>query len=221
MINPKKVIVIAAHFDDVEINCGGTLAVLARMGCEIKIIIVSRGQYYDVTGNLVRTSLKAESECKKALKKIELPKINLVCLGFDDTKIIFDANLIQLIERELITYQPDLILTHWLYDTHQDHLNTAQAVVAAARYYYNIFFWEPIYPSGRNNVNCFKPQIYFDISDFRNKKIRALACYKTQVNKFKDYGFDWLNGVSARAAFRGFESGCRAAEAFYVYRLKL
>ena len=74
------------------------------------------------------------------IAKIELPKINLVCLGFDDTKIIFDANLIQLIERELITYQPDLILTHWLYDTHQDHLNTAQAVVAAARYYYNIFF---------------------------------------------------------------------------------
>ena len=111
-------------------------------------------------------------------------------------------------------FKPDIIFTHWPFDTHQSHVGTAQSTISAARRYNTIYFYEPISPSGRSYVG-FRPQLYVDISDVIEQKIAALEEHVTERTKYGDY---WTRGIEARAAFRGYEMGRMYGEAFEVLR---
>jgi len=60
-----------------------------------------------------------------------------------------------------------------------------------------------------------------DISTVINIKTKAIKCHRSQINKFHRRGIKWIEGVVARAKYRGFESSTEYAEAFYVLRMKI
>lgn len=212
---------IGAHFDDVEINCGGTLAKLHEAGSQIRVVVVGDGDYQDSHGQVLRRHDEARTEGLAALSELGLNEDDLRNLKYPEKRIAFESGLIDAIEREISGFKPELILTHWPHDSHQDHVATAQAAVAAARQLFSIWMWEPIFPSGRVNTTPFPPQMYVDISGQTEKKKKALLAHRSQVDKFTSQGVNWIEGIEARAAFRGFECKSQAAEAFYVYRHKI
>ncbi len=169
----------------------------------------------------MRKHEEARKEGLAGLSELGLNESDLRNLKRREKQIAVDAALIDEIEREIEDFKPDLIVTHWLHDSHQDHTATAYSVVAAARHQFSIWMWEPIFPSGRVNTIPFPPQLYVDIGGQKDKKQKALLAHKTQVDKFRSQGVEWIQGIEARAAFRGFECGSPAAETFYVYRHKV
>ena len=112
---------------------------------------------------------------------------------------------------------PEIIFTHFVFDTHQDHIRTAHSTISAARNQNTILLYEPINPSGQGYAP-FRPQVYVDISDFIDYKTEAL---KSHVSQYERYSNKWIGGVKSRAQFRGFEMGVDYAECFEVVRIEM
>ena len=210
-----KIIAIGAHPDDIELACGGTLAHAVYKGHDVTMVIVTGNSSIDHHGISIRTDLEAKSEQINAAKKLGVSKIEI--LGFDDMDVPYSKELISKLDKIINDINPDITFTHFVFDTHQDHIRTAQSTLSAARKQNTILLYEPINPSGRGYMP-FRAQVYFDISSTINQKIKSLKEHKSQYQK---YGNSWIEGVTARAKFRGFEMGVEYAECFELVRMEV
>lgn len=210
-----KILAIGAHLDDIELACGGTIAKAMSNGHEIKMIVMSDSSYSNYDGIVKRTKEDALKEGFAAAKKLGINDLEV--LDFSTKDIPYHSDTVESLDERISDFKPDIIFTHWVFDTHQAHEGVAKSSISAARRSSTIYMYEPISPSGRSYV-AFRPQAYFDISDTISLKIEALKEHKTEYQK---YGDNWINGVKARAAFRGYEMGSEFAEAFEILRCEL
>lgn len=211
-----KLLAVGAHLDDIELACGGTLAKALINGHQVKMIVMSKSGYKNYDGKVMRTDDIAVKEGKRAAETLGVSDFEV--LDFDNKDIMYDSKAVEALEKRINEYKPDIIFTHWPFDTHQAHVGTGKSTITAARRYNTIYLYEPIAPSGRSYV-AFRPQVYVDITDFIECKIDSLKCHETEYKKF---GESWIDGVRARAKFRGYEMGTDGyAEAFEVLRSEL
>jgi len=210
-----KILAIGAHFDDLELSCGGTLAKFIQKGHEVFVNIVTTSDYAYYNGEPQRGREEAEEEGMAGLAVLGIKKYKITNLGFKTKEVPFDKTLIEPINRSIDIIKPDLILTHSLSSSHQDHINTSKSVMAASRYQKNIWTFEPMYPDKITN-NPFKPIIYVNISDTFDKKIESLKAHASQFKKYPE----WIPLITAVATLRGIENKCRSAEAFEPIKME-
>ena len=211
-----RILAIGAHLDDIEIACGGTLAKAIQAGHTVKALVMSKSGYTNKEGKVQRSDEVAVREGMNALRTLGIEDIEV--LDFPTKDIPFRSDVVNAIDLRLADFQPDVIFTHHPFDTHQAHEGVAKATIAAARRLNTVFFYEPITPSGRSYV-AFRPQMYVDITDTVDIKIKSLKCHTSEYNKFG--AEDWIEGVRCRCGFRGYEIGTRFAEAYEVLRLEM
>ena len=211
-----KILVVGAHLDDIELASGGTLAKAVKNGHNVKVLVMSKSGYTSKEGNIQRSDDVAVKEGIKALNTLGIKDITIK--DFPTKDIPFHSDVVNEIDLVMSKYNPDIIFTHHPFDTHQAHEGVAKATIAAARRKNTIYFFEPIAPSGRSYV-AFKPQMYVDIEETVDLKIKSLKCHKSEYNKFG--GENWIEGVKCRCGFRGYEIGKKYAEAFEVLREEL
>ncbi|HEX7118634.1 MAG TPA: PIG-L deacetylase family protein [Longimicrobiales bacterium] len=210
-----KVLAIGAHLDDIELGCGGALARAARAGHCIRMICLSHSAYTDFDGNVLRTREEALREGRAAAETLGCGELEI--LDFPTKDIPDDSRVVEALDARITEFRPDLIFTHWPFDTHQAHRGAALATIAAARRHNTILMYDPVFPAGRSFVG-FRPQVYVDITDAIDGKLEALRRHESQYRK---YGDEWIHAVQARARFRGYEMGTEFAEAFEVVRMEL
>ena len=214
-----NIIFIGAHLDDLELACGGTIAKSVRNGHKVKMIVLSKSDYLHYSGLYGRKANVAAREGKLAAKVLGVN--NLKIYDFPTKDIPNDSSVVECLNLEFDTFNPDLIFTHWQLDTHKSHANTALATIAAARYFSSILMYEPFPPAGRSYFP-FRPQVYIDISTTIDIKLNALREHKSELQK---YGKEWIETIKARAKLRGFEMTARTpdreifAETFELVRL--
>jgi Uncharacterized proteins, LmbE homologs len=208
-----KLLAIGSHPDDIELACGGTLAKAITLGHSTTMLVLASG-YTNYKGEQLRGNDVAKQDAQSSA---ELLGAKLIMLNFETKRIRYDDVAVEAINQVIDDERPDYIFTQWMFDTHQDHRNTSLATVSAGRHYENIFLYEPFPPSGRSYVG-FKPQVYVDITDSIEKKVQALKCHASEVEK---YGPHFLGSVTGRAQLRGYECGVEYAEAFELLRFKL
>jgi len=215
-----KVLAIGAHPDDVELGCGATLALCKKMGHEVHILVLTRGE---ASGDPeVR-----ELECKKSARMLGVGRVHFG--NMQDTKITDGVETIMKIENLINTVKPDLVLVHSSKDGHQDHRNAGMAALSAARNSKKVLLFES--PAA---LRDFCPQVFVDVTDTFKDKLNALKAYGSQSSKiyFKgDDGAHWRasvktsenrkfpyisNAIEGLARFRGFQAGVALAEAFEV-----
>ena len=210
-----KILVVGAHLDDIELACGGTLAKAIEAGHEVKTIIMSKSGYTNYDGRVMRKNDDAVIEGTNALHALGVTDIEI--LDFSTKDIPYESKTIDPLDLRIAEYDPDVIFCHHPFDTHQAHVGVSKSTISAARRKNTVFMFEPIAPSGRSYVP-FKPQMYVDITDVMDKKIGSLKLHTTEYHKF---GEEWIDGVTCRAGFRGYEIGAKYAEAFEVLRCEL
>lgn len=208
---------IGAHIDDIEIGCGGTVARAVMNGHHVKLVVMTKSSYRNYDGTVLRTEDEASSEGVAAIKTLGVSEDDFIILDFPNKYVPYDATTVEELDRIICEFRPDRIFTHWAFDTHQDHKNTALATISASRWYNNIFMYEPAAPSGRS-YHPFRAQMYIDISDHIEAKINSLKNHKSQYEK---YGQLWIEAIEGRAKIRGLESYCKYAECFEVVRLEM
>lgn len=211
-----NILAIGAHLDDIEIAVGGALAKAVIHGHNVKTLIMSKSGYTNKDGSVQRTNEDAVREGTEALNKLGVTNIEI--LDFNTKDIPFVSDVVNAIDLCIDDFNPDIIFTHHPFDTHQAHVGVCKSTIAAARRKNTVFFYEPISPSGRSYV-AFRPQLYVCIDETIERKVEALRTHKTEYNKLG--GEDWVVGVHARCAYRGYEMGKKYAEAFEILRLEM
>lgn len=208
----QNVLAVGAHSDDIEIGCGGAVAKHVQNGDRVIMLVMTKPAYTSYDGRILRDEKDGRLEEEKAA---EILGAELINLGFETKYVPYSAETIEPVNEIIDKNEIDIIYTHWLHDTHQDHARTSRSVLSAGRYVKNIVMYEPSYPAGRSYLG-FRNQYYVDIGSTFELKMKALEHHRSQVQK---YGDDFLEAIKARAIHRGYEIGGKHAECFEVLRL--
>jgi len=209
----ENVLVFCAHSDDQIFGPGGTIAKYAKEGKEICVVIFSYGE---MTHPWLKRKVSIEmrvGESRDAAKVVGYDKN--IFLGLTEGKFAEEVNqkgLKKTLKRLILEKKPKKVFTHSIDDPHQDHRDvyyTTAAVIEELRYdceLYTFDVWNPINFRKRDS-----PQLYVDISDTFNLKIKALNQFKSQ--KLSLITLLW--SVYLRAFVNGLHNNCRWAERFY------
>ena len=213
-----KILAIGAHPDDVELGCGGALALFKKKGHDVSVLVLTRGE---ASGDpAVR-----ENECRLASSIIGVDRLFFGNIA--DTRITDGIETIRAIEDTIDTVAPDFVFTHSSKDSHQDHRNTYLASLSAARHASRILLYES--PAA---LQDFSPQAFIDISQTMSPKLKAVEAFNSQAAKpymngktrstdpcrnCENYG-QMSNAIAGLARYRGFQTGVDLAEAFEVAR---
>jgi LmbE family N-acetylglucosaminyl deacetylase len=196
----RRVLAVGAHPDDIELGCAGTLLAHRARGDAVAMLVMSKGEL----GPQDEHSRVAEQEEAAGLLGAEL-----YWGDFEDAAIPSGCVAVNIVQDVMTRVEPDVIYTHTLDDTHQDHRATAMATMAAARRSCRILCFEA--PSSLR----FAPTLFVDISEQLGRKVRALRAHWSQVLK---NGLVDIEAVEAAARYRGFQARLRLAEAFEIER---
>ncbi|HVT59928.1 MAG TPA: bacillithiol biosynthesis deacetylase BshB1 [Thermoanaerobaculia bacterium] len=177
------VLAIGAHPDDVELGCGGTLALLARQGRRVGILHLTRGER-GTRGTAEQRLAEAENAAL-ALGAAELAFLDCGDGGLRTGEAEEDA-LIEVLR----TWRPELILAPPPDDRHPDH-GRAYQLVAAAAFYSGLAArgalgkgqtpHRPAAVFSYMQHDPFVPSFVVDVTTAWQAKLDALAAYSTQL----------------------------------------
>lgn len=200
-----SVLAIGAHPDDIEFGCGGTLLKLRDLGAKIFLFVATSGEYGG----------DPEVRMKEATKSAEILKAEIIFGKLKDTFLSYSRELIIKIEEVINKVQPSIIFVNFYEDTHQDHYALSKSTITATRYSRNVLFYEVPSTSA-----SFKPDIFTDITDVLEEKMKLLLAHASQVDKVNISDLDIIQVAKSTANFRGIQARCGYAEGFQPYRFQ-
>lgn len=182
-----NILAIGAHPDDIELGCGGTLIKAARQGHNVFMYVLTRG------GNS-GDPIQRTNELLRSAKFVGARELWVD--NFEDADVAMGKKLVSHIEYFVHRSYPDIIFTHAANDYHHDHRAIAQATLEAARNSQNVLAYE--IPVTRD----FKPQVYCDITDVIDDKIRLIEIFASQKDKI----FTRINAIKGIGEYRALQS---------------
>ena len=199
---PRRVLAIGAHPDDLELACGATLAKLADAGHEVRTMVMSSGGKGG--DSAIRVTEAASGSDFMGASKVHVH-------DFTDTSLAEHGDeMVQAIEAVMGDFRPDVVITHSRNDYHQDHQAVHSATMRAARQHSSILCFES--PS---STRQFDPSVFVDIAGYVDVKIHAVAMHRNQKGK----PYMSAERVRSLAAFRGSQVKTTYAEGFEPVRL--
>ncbi len=221
--NPLNILCVAAHPDDTEILCAGTLARYAQQGHQVTMAVFTTGNMGDAHIAPAELAIIREKETRDAAALINA---QVIWGGVDDEHVFPSQDQRRLMIDILREADPDVIFTHSPNDYHPDHRYVGQLVFDA---YFQKglphipgqsrpacrFGQAPIYYMDNLGGIAFFPTEYVDVSDMMETKLAMLRCHASQLTAMQELAnTDILDMTKTQARFRGFAAGCQYAEAF-------
>jgi LmbE family N-acetylglucosaminyl deacetylase len=205
---PLRLLCLGAHCDDIEIGCGGTILKLVTAGRQIEV-------WWIVFSSDERREQEASKSAEAFLCDVTLKKVTI--LGLRDGFFPYLAyELKERFEQLKAEILPDLILTHYRHDLHQDHRLISELTWNTFRNHLILEYEIPKYDGDFGSPNVFVP---LDESICRRKIDTILTAFQSQREKHwfsreLFYSILRLRGMEANAC-----SGY--AEGFYCRKLVL
>lgn len=231
-INQMKldILVIAAHPDDAELSCSGTIAAHIAMGYKIGILDLTHGEMGTRGTPEIRIR---ESKASSAILGLSAREN----VGFKDVFFLDDQEHHLEIVKIIRKYKPNLVIANAISDRHPDHGKGA-AVASKACFISGLRkivtqldgveqeAWRPdnIYHYIQNNY--IHPDFVVDITDYWDVKINSIKAFKSQFfdpdsNEPESFisrpGF--LDFIEARAKEYGHRIGVKYGEGFTVEKM--
>ena len=168
----KKVCFIGAHPDDIELGCGALIARIAGK-TDVRCVTFSNNQKNPLLKNLVE-------EHYASMQTLGVPRERVDLLDFETRR--FQEHRQEILEAMISimrTDDPDIVFVHTKSDVHQDHGVLTQEALRAFRGR-TVLGFDVI----RSSYGFFPDFLVgVDESDVQ-KKLDALACYKTYEGKY-------------------------------------
>jgi LmbE family N-acetylglucosaminyl deacetylase len=193
-----NIIVIGAHPDDADNKSGGTAALFAEMGHNVKFVSVTNGDagHYNKGGGHLAKIRRAEAE--KAAKELGIKEYTV--LDNHDGELLPTLDVRHQIIREIRNWNADVVLSPRPADYHPDHRYTGTLVQDAAYLVIVPNVTPDTPPLEKNPVFLyledrfqkpypFQPDIAIDITSTFDKKMQALSAHESQM-------FEWLPWTS-------------------------
>lgn len=217
-----NIIFFGAHPDDLEILCGGTIALCVQAGHKVWMAVATNGNVGspDLGRDDIARVRKAEAERASTALGAE----GLIWMNEDD-ELLFDDQRTRLKFVDVIRQaKADVLITHNPLDYHPDHIATSRLatdarILSAVRLIETehphlpkapeLFYMDSIAGIG------FVPQLYVDTSDMHETKLVALRSHESQNAWLATiFNQDLMRVASVQSAFRGLQAGTQYAEAF-------
>ncbi len=217
------ILAIAAHPDDIELICGGTLIRARMLGRTTGILDLAAGE--------LATRGTPELRAKEAAKAAKVMGVSVrENLGLPDGGIQNTPETRAKVAVVIRRLKPEIVITHSLHGRHPDHPIVAQ-LVRDACFVAGLKKIEPKVPAHRPRKVLHalsfredhqKPTFVVDISPAFEKKLEAIGCYESQFGEAVQAGEVYPNGeplhdlIRHHAAHYGSLIRCRYGEPFYT-----
>lgn len=205
-----RVLAIGAHFDDIELGCGGTLLKHRERGDDIYLLVATHSGYRSLTKNLIRLKEDARAEGEKSAKFL---KAKLICCEKEPCVLIPTEQLVSEIEEIINEIKPDRVYTHQPDDSHADHAALGFISIRACRKCDEVFFY-------RSNWyimdNAQGENYYVDISAHMEQKIILLNYFESEM---KSVNYSWIDFVKKQNGAAGAKVGVEYAETFNAVKI--
>ncbi len=179
-----KILCIGSHPDDVELSMGGAILRMVRANHEVVVLDLSNGEPTPFGS--------VETRKKESKKASEIMGIRRFELDFPNRFIMDSIDGRKKIAAFIRTVQPEILFTHFEFDSHPDHTECCK-LIEGARFYSKLsnsdIPGEPFYPRKilyyfPNHIKLdIHPSFCVDIGDFVEKKKQILECYESQFIK--------------------------------------
>ncbi|HEX5131152.1 MAG TPA: bacillithiol biosynthesis deacetylase BshB1 [Candidatus Krumholzibacteria bacterium] len=222
-----RIVAVGIHPDDVEIGCGGTVAVCTARGDEVFVVDLTRGES--------STNGTAEGRAREAAEACRiLGCAGRINVGLPDTGVRSeDPAQVRALVTVLRTYRPDIVLVPSADDPHPDHA-AGGTLTRSAIFLSNVNGYRTdgetgrqerwrvaraLVYAGRNDVRA---DVVVDVSAVYETKMRAIRAHASQVGSedgllptpLTDPRF--LGVVDARDRLSGRRVGVTYGEAFQL-----
>lgn len=177
----------AAHPDDTELSCAGTLASHVSMGMKVGVIDLTRGE--------MGTRGTVEIRDKEARKSADILGLSVrENLGFADAFFIDDQNHQIEIIKKIRQYKPDIVLANAISDRHPDHGKAAKLTETACflaglsrievqdHNGKSLEAWRPRVVYHYIQSNFLTPDFIVDVSAFWDIKMEAIRAFSSQFH---------------------------------------
>ncbi|HEX6675909.1 MAG TPA: PIG-L deacetylase family protein [Actinomycetes bacterium] len=233
---PASALVVAAHPDDIEFGCAGTVARWVAEGARVTYALLTNGAAGSSDPKLTRQRLAEmrEAEQRAAAKVVGVEDVDF--LGYEDgllePTLEVREQVVRLIRRRrpevVVTTDPTARFFGDRYINHPDHRAAGEATLAAVipgsdtRLAYPELLHEGLEPVKLTAVWLMmneQPNLVVDIGDYVDKKLESLRCHVSQVGD--DPAEEQAGWVAGMAEFFAADQPFRYGEPFRVFRFDL
>ncbi|MBT8208514.1 MAG: PIG-L family deacetylase [Acidimicrobiales bacterium] len=186
---PRRALAIAAHPDDVEFECGSTLAKWSANGCEVHHLICtdgSKGTWDEHADTVALVEIRKEEQREAALRLGATGEVHF--LGEVDGELTADLSIRREVARVIRETRPTVVLGHdpWKrWRLHPDHRNAGflavEGVVAARDpFFFPELGLERHRPDTLLLFETEEPNHVEDVTGFTEPKVDALLAHESQ-----------------------------------------
>jgi bacillithiol biosynthesis deacetylase BshB1 len=183
-MNKLEILCFAAHPDDIELACSGTVLKHIDLGYKVGIVDLTRGEL-GTRGSAELRTIEAENSSK--ILGITLREN----LKFEDCFFVKNKETLLKIVEKIRQYQPEIILCNAEFDRHIDHGKASDLVNDAAflsglikiETFCNGVLQDPWRPKQIYNYiqdRMTKPDIIVDITPYYDKKTESIQAFGSQ-----------------------------------------
>lgn len=205
-----NILAIGAHFDDVELGCGGALARHAAAGDAVYVFVATVSGFTNQYDQSVRTSEVAREEAETAMRIIGVKE--LICGNFKTLEVEFvdalNIQILRLVEELCI----DQVYSHWTGDIHHDHQAVARAALHSCRHVRRLLMYRS---NWYHSTQDFRGNFYIDITAHWEIKERAIRAHVSEVERT---GNRWISFFRNEAENAGQRIGVKYAEVFEIVK---
>lgn len=218
----RKVLFVAVHPDDETLGCGGTILKHKKAGDEISWLILTgirnhpSGRWDDKTADGRDLMVNQVSKAYQFDHVIDL--------GFPTTMLdkMDLGEIVAKVGEKIDDIKPDTVYMMYQNDVHSDHRVAFSAVYSCLKsfrrpYVKRILMFEALSETEfavSNPADSFIPNVFVDITDYIEDKLRIMSFYNTEVMQ-SPYPRS-LSSIKALGRYRGSRAGVEFAEAFML-----
>jgi bacillithiol biosynthesis deacetylase BshB1 len=201
------ILAIAAHPDDVELLCGGTLLKAARQGRKTAVV--------DLTAGEMGTRGDAKSRAKEADEAGKILKLSArACLGMPDSGLVNTPATREQVARAIRKHRPRVVIAPALQGRHPDH-RVAAELIRDACFVAGLAKVAPDVPKHRPlkvihsitfRQDFEKPTFVVDVTAEFEDKLAAIRCFDTQFAGNTQAGEVYPNGEPLLDAIRHYSA---------------
>lgn len=215
-----KILIFAPHNDDEVLGVGGTIAKYAKKNNEVYVCEITSGNDKEMVKKIKNEAIRAHS----LLGIKETIFLDLPVVGLKETNTIKkNRKILKVVEK----IKPNIVFIPHKGDMHIDHREVAESVMVALRPFNNkqlkqIYAYETLSETEWNIPtvdNAFIPNVWSDISETIEMKLKAMSCFKSQLKKFPHPRS--LKAIRSLSEYRGSTISVNNAESFMLIRQKI
>ena len=204
-----NVLAIGAHFDDIELGCGGALAKHVANGDAVFAYVATLSGFMNQDNEVIRSN---ETALREGIRAMEILGVELIRGSFNTLEVEFtdelNVDILHIVKQKNI----QKVYTHWMGDVHHDHQAVARASLHSCRHVPRLLMYRSNWY--HSNVD-FKGNFYVDISQTLDKKMEAVSAHESEMDRTHR---KWIEFFTNEAANAGQRIGTKFAEIYEVVK---